>query len=54
MVLNLLSNLVTTDLITDQVDQIAETIITEEDEEIEEVVFKEISMKILVFITRRF
>ena len=33
-------NLVTTDLITDQVDQIAETIITEEDEEIEEVVFK--------------
>ena len=28
-------NLVTTDLITDQVDQIAETIITEEDEEIE-------------------
>lgn len=33
-------NLVTTDLITDQVDQIAETIMTEEDEEIEEVVFK--------------
>jgi len=33
-------NLVTTDLITDQVDQFAKKITTEEDEEIEEVVFK--------------